>query len=527
MTLSTYLEHPPQAVHYVLLGNPVSHSVSPDIHNASLNEAQLPGSYIAVQVLPEEVERLHDLLSNPSLQGVNVTIPYKETIISFVDDIDSDAREIGAVNTLYRQGDQWIGTNTDILGIISSLEKWREQITGSTAMIFGTGGASKGAILALKRLGVDRVFLVTRDSSKKERFSVFSNVNVITYAQWPDAAEECFLFVNATPLGMWPACAESPISKEEAYLLADKLCFDMVYRPLKTLFLQRAEVAGATCVDGLLMLLHQANASFLKWTSHSFSIEKRREEFFEKVNPVLETLNLQMGSSVSAVFTLRNPHLLKSGDFCGLDYGLRTNTNDSVKEFSWNTLHGQYPWISERAWLQQVHGGNVVTVNSAGFAGEGDALVTRTSDLALTIQVADCIPVLFADEKHHVIGAAHAGWRGVVAQIVPHTLDAMMQMGAVADSIQVWIGPGISVRHFEVGEEVAVQFSSERVDHSKPKPHVDLAAVVRDQLLDAGIQPEHIQQSDGCTFADSDLFHSFRRDKEDSGRMVAMIALRI
>lgn len=525
MTLSTYLEHPPQAVHYVLLGNPVSHSVSPDIHNASLDELHLPGSYFAVQVLPEEVGRLQDLLSTPSLQGVNVTIPYKETIMSFVDDIDIEAREIGAVNTLYKQGDQWIGTNTDILGIISSLEDWREQITGKKAMIFGSGGASKAAILALNRLGVDRVYLVTRDSSKNERFSVFSNVVVITYAQWSAVAEECFLFVNATPLGMWPACGDSPLSKDEARLLANKLCFDMVYRPLKTLFLQRAEVAGATCVDGLSMLLHQANASFQKWTSRSFSVEKRREELLGKVNPALETLNLQMGSFVTGVFTLRNPHLLKSDHFCGLDFGLRTKTSDNVKEFSWNTLQGQTPWISERAWLQQVHGGEVVTVNSAGFAGEGDALVTRTSDLALTIQVADCIPVLFADEKHQVIGAAHAGWRGVVAQIVPHTMEAMMQLGALADSIQVWIGPGISVRHFEVGEEVAAQFSSERVDRSYPKPHVDLAAVVRDQLLGAGIQPEHIQQAEGCTFADSDLFHSFRRDKDESGRMVAMIAL--
>lgn len=525
MTLSDYLVNPLQSVHYVLLGNPVSHSVSPNIHTAALRDSALPGDYFTVQVLPDEVHRIPELLQNPALMGVNITIPLKEVIISFLGNLDTEALESGAVNTLYRKNGQWVGTNTDIFGILSSLERWKDELNGKNALIFGTGGASKAAIIALKRMGIHRIRLVSRQTSHKESLSDFGNVETMSYTEWTSFADDTHLFVNSTPLGMWPACDHSPVSRDEAHLMTGKFCFDMVYRPMNTLFLQRAESVGAKTTGGLSMLLHQANASFEKWTGHTFSIDNRWEELAKRVNPSIEILTPAMGSSVKALCTLRNRHLYSGASHSGLDFGSQTGSSDDLKEFSWNTLHAQVSWTKPRAWVRQVHGRDVVITDTPGLAGEADALVTRTRNLALTIQVADCIPVLFADPEHQVIGAAHAGWRGVVASIVPRTLDMMKSLGADPASIRVWIGPGICTRHFEVGEEVASQFADVRVDRASEKPHVDLQGVIQDQLSASGIKSEQIQIAEGCSFSNADLFHSFRRDKEHSGRMVAMIAL--
>ncbi len=525
MTLTDYLLNPPQEAHYLLLGNPVTHSVSPQIHQPSLHEVGLPGLYFAVQVLPEEMVRIPELISNRSLLGVNITIPYKEKIASYVSEMEPEAVESGAINTLYRKGDRWIGTNTDIHGVLEALSIWKNELEDRQVILFGSGGAAKAAILALRRLKLKKILVVTRDLSKKEAFSAFEDVDLISYEDWESYAPATTLFVNSTPLGLWPHSGGSPISKSQAALLTGKLCFDMVYRPLKTLFLQRAESVGAQTIDGLTMLLHQANTAFHYWTGHTFSIEKRRKELIPNVDPTPDFQSFEFSSSIKAIFTHRNPSLIQDEGVLGLDYGVKTQSSQNAKEYAWNLLQNQVSWTVHRAWLEQVHSGEVRITNTSGLIGQADGLVTTKKGLALTIQVADCIPVLFADGKHQIIGAAHAGWRGVVAGIVPNTIKAMIQLGAYPEHIQVWIGPGISLRHFEVGEEVASQFSSERVDRSREKPHVDLQAVVRDQLESEGILSSQIQTAQGCSFGDSLLFHSYRRDKEQSGRMVAMISL--
>ena len=526
MTLSEFLNLPLQEPQYLLIGNPVSHSVSPDIHNASLLELKLPGTYSSVQVLPEEIHRIPELLANPFVQGINITLPYKETMVQFADSLDSEAILSGVINTLYRSNGQWIGTNTDILGIESALRPYKERFIDQVALIFGSGGASRAAVIALKRLGFSKIRVVSRNPAAiQDSFMTFPEVEIVEYSQWQSLADQVALFVNSTPLGMWPEIGYSPISSSEAQFLRGKIVFDMVYRPLRTLFLQQAEEAGAQTVDGLAMLLYQANASFEKWTGESFSVDERRKELMSKVDPPLKLVNPSFNNSVSALFTLRNQQVGSFAAYKGLDFGFYTETSPEFKEISWRMLESEAPWTKQRAWVKQVHGGDVVAVDTPGLAGAADALVTTTRGLALTIQVADCIPVLMADQENGVIGASHAGWRGVAAGVVPNTLDQMIQAGAELDQIQVWIGPGISVQHFEVGEEVASQFPESYINRSFSKPHVDLEAVLHAQLIEKGINESQVKVLKGCTFAEEEKFHSYRRDRDFSGRMVAMIVL--
>jgi polyphenol oxidase len=172
------------------------------------------------------------------------------------------------------------------------------------------------------------------------------------------------------------------------------------------------------------------------------------------------------------------------------------------------------------AGLRQIHSARCLVSNTPDCAGEGDALVTREPGLAVSVRTADCLPILLADRTHRVIAAVHAGWRGTAAEIVRRTLDTM---GASFDTspaqVVAAIGPGIGVCCYHVGEEVARQFGLARAGR------IDLAGANRAQLESAGVPATQIDVLACCTYCDPARFHSYRRDKERSGRMISYIRI--
>jgi YfiH family protein len=166
------------------------------------------------------------------------------------------------------------------------------------------------------------------------------------------------------------------------------------------------------------------------------------------------------------------------------------------------------------ATVRKVHSSRVVFADGPGVHGEADTLITDKIGFVLSIRTADCVPILIADPAHHAVAAVHAGWRGTVAGILKKTLAEMAaRFGTVPDEALVAIGPAIGPCCFEVGPEVAVQFG-----HPAEKTHVDLIDANRRQAGKA-----HIEIAGRCTFCDATSFHSFRRDREQSGRMVSAI----
>lgn len=173
----------------------------------------------------------------------------------------------------------------------------------------------------------------------------------------------------------------------------------------------------------------------------------------------------------------------------------------------------------------QVHGNNVLEASRPGVYAQTDGLITTTENLAVAVMVADCAALLLADPANRVAAAIHAGWRGAVAGIVQNGIQAMVQAGADPKQVRAWLSPCISAAAFEVGEEVAEQFPRPFVHTGPERPHIDLQGYLRQVLLQCDISPGHIVQDIRCTRNQSDLFHSHRRDSENSGRMLAAISL--
>ena len=182
--------------------------------------------------------------------------------------------------------------------------------------------------------------------------------------------------------------------------------------------------------------------------------------------------------------------------------------------------------VSGIATMSQVHGSTVLTASTAGEVGEADALVSTTAGLALVVQVADCVPVLLADESAGVIGAVHAGWRGAVADVVRVAVDRMKQLGAQPGAMQAYIGPAICGSCYEVGPEVVEQVG--KVMPTAPgrtswgTPSVDLRSGMRERLERLGINSELLGK---CTYEHPETYFSYRRDGV-TGRQAGVIWLR-
>jgi polyphenol oxidase len=183
-------------------------------------------------------------------------------------------------------------------------------------------------------------------------------------------------------------------------------------------------------------------------------------------------------------------------------------------------------WPGEYTNLKQTHSDMIFAAEDRhGCIGEGDALMSSTPGQRIGVRTADCVPLLLADPDHHAVAAVHAGWRGTVAEIAGKTVRRMQETyGSDVRRIRAAVGPAIGKCCFEVGPEVATQFTT-WFPGVEISTHVDLAEANYRQLLLAGLRPEHIDASRICTMCDSERFHSYRRDRERSGRMVAAIGI--
>jgi YfiH family protein len=170
--------------------------------------------------------------------------------------------------------------------------------------------------------------------------------------------------------------------------------------------------------------------------------------------------------------------------------------------------------------VKQIHSSICLCAASDGVVGEGDALITDRRGLAISVRTADCFPILLGDPRRGVVAAVHAGWRGTAAGIVTGTIARMKaEFNTDPRDIHAAIGPGIGACCYHVGEDVARRFGREEAGC------IDLAEANRRQLIESGVPAAQVQVMTLCTFCDADRFHSFRRDKEQAGRMISYIRL--
>lgn len=245
---------------YGLIGYPLGHSFSHTYFNQKFEAEGIPACYSNFE-LPDIGDLMEVIAEYPNLCGLNVTIPYKEQVIPYMDELDPLAAKIKAVNVIkfVRRGDKLKlkGFNSDIIGFSNSI---RPLLTDAhtRALVLGTGGASKAVSLALDNLGVEPT-LVSRTPRQ----------GVITYADLtPAVMAEHKVIVNTTPLGMYPHVSEAP-DIPYRLLTPEHLCYDLLYNPEVTEFMKRSRAAGAEVKNGMEMLLLQAFASWDIWHSKS------------------------------------------------------------------------------------------------------------------------------------------------------------------------------------------------------------------------------------------------------------------
>ncbi len=262
--------------HFGLTGYPLGHSLSPKIHAAALEACGLAGDYSLFPIAPEDLPGLQALLNrlrHGELNGLNVTIPHKQTVIPFLNDLTSSARSIGAVNTIYFRDGKLIGHNTDAPGFLADLARCFSAFSPPhSALVLGAGGAARAVVAAL--LSADwQVRLAVRPADLSQACELsLHHSSLITYFSFDEFSSQDLsnlgLVVNATPLGMSPAIESCPWPAGLDFPKGAAI-YDCVYNPRETLLVRRARAAGLPSATGLGMLVEQAALAFEIWTGHN------------------------------------------------------------------------------------------------------------------------------------------------------------------------------------------------------------------------------------------------------------------
>lgn len=241
--------------HYGLIGKHLSHSFSPSFFADFFQKQGIDANYATYEL--QEIADFPPLMMDCIFGGLNVTIPYKTAIIPYLDELDPLAAEIQAVNVIAFENGKTKGYNTDVFGFQQSIKPFLT-FHHERALIFGTGGASKAVAFVFKSLGIDVIFVSQTESNLSNHFT-YADVNEHMIAA-------CKVIVNCTPLGMSPHVDAAPDMPYDA-LSEEHLLIDLIYNPEETLFMKQGRKHGATAMNGLSMLQHQALKSWEIWNT--------------------------------------------------------------------------------------------------------------------------------------------------------------------------------------------------------------------------------------------------------------------
>ena len=239
---------------YGLLGEKLGHSLSPEIHKMILKKHNLEGEYKIFEVPKGGISNFINEVKLLRVKGFNVTIPYKQSIMKYLDFISDEAKRIGAVNTVLLKENKLYVYNTDYFGIEVMLKKKNINVENKIAVILGTGGASKAMITYLLDNNIAKIYIVSRNCENVDLNNINNKIAVIGYRDLKDIKGD--IIINCTPVGMYPKLEESPVDK--VVMSKFNVAVDIVYNPHKTKFLKIAKEQGCIIVGGLYMLVGQA-----------------------------------------------------------------------------------------------------------------------------------------------------------------------------------------------------------------------------------------------------------------------------
>lgn len=278
-----------------VIGNPIEHSISPQLHNTINTKLDLDFIYVPFRVEQHQLEHAVNGLRALNFIGFNVTVPYKKDVIKYIDDVSKEALLMGAVNTVKMMDGKLYGYNTDAEGFSRSFKE--EAGTGfkdKTVVMIGAGGAARSMAVKIAFEGAKCIYIINRTISKATEISDIVNNNVSNvvkcYSPEDDCVEEILsqseIIINTTSVGMYPDIETSPVG-ENVKFAANQIIYDVVYNPVKTKFLKNAEDQGCKIINGLGMLFYQGVFAYEIWTGIKLSDELIKEAY----NSYLTILN--------------------------------------------------------------------------------------------------------------------------------------------------------------------------------------------------------------------------------------------
>jgi shikimate dehydrogenase len=277
---------------YGIFGYPLSHTLSPFMHEAAFRKLGIDANYIVLELVPAAFKKLMRQTSRLVLSGFNVTVPYKETVMKYLDHVRPEARAIGAVNTVFKSGKRWIGTNTDMEGFLLAIIKdGGFHPARKRAVVLGAGGAARAVVYGLAREGAREVLItdcfpekarkIVRDMRKVFKKVLFRAVLAGT-EEVKKAVQKADVIINATPLGLKP---KDPRVMPDAWIprsRTKKIFFmDLIYNPAMTPFLLGARRKGHKTLNGLGMLLYQGARALEHWTGKRAPVEVMRKALLQ------------------------------------------------------------------------------------------------------------------------------------------------------------------------------------------------------------------------------------------------------
>jgi shikimate dehydrogenase len=244
---------------FLVIGNPIEHSLSPILHNYWIKSNGIDAIYEKQKLNDNELKQIIEKLKKRKIDGVNVTVPYKKTIIPFLDELSSEAKDTQSVNMLYLKNNKIVGHNTDIIGFETSIKKFNYDVFNKEVLILGAGGVVPSIIFALNKMKVSKIKISNRTKEKVENLKEhFKNIELIEWGEVPNVD----MIINATSIGLKK---EDSIKLDFSLMSGNKFFYDVIYNPSETNFLKIGKELGHKTLNGKLMFIYQALSAFNIW----------------------------------------------------------------------------------------------------------------------------------------------------------------------------------------------------------------------------------------------------------------------
>ena len=244
---------------YLVIGNPIEHSLSPKLHNYWIKENNIDATYDKKKLEENELKNIVSEVKEGKISGINVTVPFKKAVIPFLDELSLEANETKSVNTIYLQDGKTIGHNTDIAGFELAIKYAKYDLTNKKIFLLGAGGVVPSIIYSLRKMKVSKITLSNRTKEKAESLkNIFKNIEIVDWGKIVNFD----MIINATSIGLKN---EDGIKFDYSAVGPDKFFYDVVYNPKETIFLKRAKLFGNRTENGKMMFLYQAHQAFTIW----------------------------------------------------------------------------------------------------------------------------------------------------------------------------------------------------------------------------------------------------------------------